>query len=60
MNKQILIRLSILAVMVLVLVNAPELIGQNLYQAIMIAVGCWQVGTWCAKLGDYLVRKYCD
>jgi hypothetical protein len=58
MNKALLIKISVLIVMVGVLLNLPDLIGQEMYRNIMVTIGCWQVGVWCADLGNYLVRKF--
>lgn len=57
MKKSLFINLSLLIVMVAVLINAPDLLGKELYQNIMVAIGCWQVGAWVADLGAWLVRK---
>lgn len=57
-RKELFIRVSTFIVMVAVLINAPALFGEPLYHGIMFAIGSWQIGAWCATLGNYLVRKY--
>lgn len=58
MKKSLIISLLTLTVAILLITSIPVFFGREVYTNIMTFIGCWQVGAWAAKLGDYLGDKY--
>lgn len=57
-NKELLIRIAVLAALVCLLLNGTFLFGEY-WKGVMFAVAGWQFGTWATILGNHLAEKYC-